>query len=246
MLTEDTQSEEHRLLEEESLHSENMQDIIGAPPKWLYKWGISIIMGVLLLCIGMSFFISYPDVVHLSLRVRSSAPTTPVVCADSGRLIKALVDNDQLVYRGQNVAYINSNNLKLIIKAPVAGKIVYAGIIHENMLLKPRQQIFYIVGNGSSFFGEMEITPNYIGKIKPGQNALISIRNASDYQYLNGTIKYITEDTTKRGQHIAEVDFIQITKKTTWLKEGQIAETSILTSKATVFDRLIRSVINKL
>lgn len=47
-----------------NLHSEQVREILGRPPRWLIRSGISVIMIVFLLMIVGSAFIKYPEIVR--------------------------------------------------------------------------------------------------------------------------------------------------------------------------------------
>lgn len=55
-------------IEKENIHSEDLQEIIAKPPSWLLKRGISFILLTVLLILGLSVFIRYPEIVTTTLR----------------------------------------------------------------------------------------------------------------------------------------------------------------------------------
>ena len=98
-LTENTQ---------ENLHTDEMQDIITAVPSWILRWGITLFFCLLVLIIGLSALIRYPDIVNASLKVDSPNSPKPVVAKLSGKLVKLLVKENEIVKTGQPLAYIES------------------------------------------------------------------------------------------------------------------------------------------
>jgi len=56
----------------DSRHSEEIQDLISAPPSWMLKWGVTVFLVVLILLGGLSFYIRYPDIVRGAVVVRAS------------------------------------------------------------------------------------------------------------------------------------------------------------------------------
>ena len=89
-------------------HTEEMQDIITAPPSWLLKWGISLFFAILLGIILLSSLIHYPDLVKTQLVISSLNTPKPIVAKVSGRLIKILIDDNQMVNKDQPLAYLES------------------------------------------------------------------------------------------------------------------------------------------
>lgn len=89
-------------------HTQEMQDIISAPPSWLLTWGITLFFVVLILIFGMTSLIRYPDIVKTQVIINSVNSPKPVVAKRSGKLIKILVQENQLIKDGQALAYLES------------------------------------------------------------------------------------------------------------------------------------------
>ncbi|MDB5016223.1 MAG: hypothetical protein JWQ84_1055, partial [Mucilaginibacter sp.] len=89
-------------------HTDDMQDIITAVPSWLLRWGITLFFGILVLIIGLSAMIRYPDIIHASLKIDSPNSPKPVVAKISGKLVKLLVKENAIVKAGQPLAYMES------------------------------------------------------------------------------------------------------------------------------------------
>ncbi|GAA4102859.1 HlyD family secretion protein [Mucilaginibacter panaciglaebae] len=94
--------------EDQLYHTEEIQDIIMSPPSWLLRWGIVLFFSVMVLIIGLSAFIRYPDIVSAPLKINSPNSPKPVVSKISGKLVKLLVRQNQHVISGQSLAYLES------------------------------------------------------------------------------------------------------------------------------------------
>ena len=95
-------------LHAEQKHTEEMQAIITAPPSWLLQWGITLFFGLLVLLISLSALIRYPDTIKTQLKINSYNSPKPVVTKVSGKLVRVLVREKQVVSRGQILAYLES------------------------------------------------------------------------------------------------------------------------------------------
>jgi len=100
-------------------HTEEMQDIITAPPSWLLKWGISLFFAILLGILLLSSLIHYPDLIKTQLVINSLNTPKPIVAKVSGRLITILINDNQTVKKDQPLAFLEStadhkNVLKLL------------------------------------------------------------------------------------------------------------------------------------
>jgi multidrug efflux pump subunit AcrA (membrane-fusion protein) len=94
---------------EESLqNSEEVNEIITAVPSWILRRGIALIFLILLMVIGLSAFIRYPDIVKTSLKVNSLNSPKAVIAHQTGKLVKILVRDNELVKDKQALAFIES------------------------------------------------------------------------------------------------------------------------------------------
>lgn len=89
-------------------HSDDMQDIITAPPDWLLRWGITLFFGILVLIVGLSAIVKYPDIVKTQLKITAVDAPKPIVAKVLGKLSKLLVQDNQMVINGQPLAYLES------------------------------------------------------------------------------------------------------------------------------------------
>lgn len=77
--------------------SQQIQTILGHPPKWLLKWGISAVGLVVSLILMLSWWIKYPDVMVAEVVMTTQNPAIRVIANQSGRLSDWLVTSDQMV-----------------------------------------------------------------------------------------------------------------------------------------------------
>ncbi|MGN6395265.1 MAG: HlyD family secretion protein [Mucilaginibacter sp.] len=95
-------------INEETRHTDEMQDIIGAAPSWLLRWGISLFFGILVLIVVLGALIKYPDIVNAQLKVDSPNSPKPVVAKVSGKLVQLLVSENRPVKADEPLAYLES------------------------------------------------------------------------------------------------------------------------------------------
>lgn len=93
---------------EEDLHSEDLQEIITKPPSWLLKRGISLILGTILLILGLSVFIRFPEIVKSSMKFNSVNAPKIIMSRNNGNLVKLLVMDGDWVKQGTDVAFLES------------------------------------------------------------------------------------------------------------------------------------------
>lgn len=236
-------------------HTSEMRDIITAVPSRLLRWGTTIFFFVLLLMTGLAAFIHYPDVIKTSLVIRSTNQDGAVTCRAPGKLVKLLVVPGQQVRAGQPLARIMAQNSKIdVVTAPMAGKLNYSSILHEEETLVLQQDLFNIEPANESFFGEIIIPQSDLGKVSEGQQVLIKLISYPFEQYgiLKGKIRYVSGITGKENAYLAEVAVDtsnEAKRKGIKLKDGMQARAEIMIQDASVLQRISRNtfknIINK-
>jgi multidrug efflux pump subunit AcrA (membrane-fusion protein) len=136
---------------------------------------------------------------------------------------------------------------KYILSASQSGKLSFSGIIQENQVVAPNQEIFYINPGNESFFGEMAISQENMGKVKEGQDVLIKLKSYpfEEYGILRGKIIYLAEVPYKDSVFMSKVKFdsksVTYHNKPINLKQGMRADAEIITENATVIHRITSS-----
>ena len=68
------------------LYSEEVEDLLGTPPRKLVRWGITIFFLVICALITLSAVIDYPDKVIASITITTPYPPSPVITRRAGNL----------------------------------------------------------------------------------------------------------------------------------------------------------------
>lgn len=93
---------------ESDIHSEDLQDIITKPPSWLLKRGITFILLTVLIILGMSIFIRYPETVNSKIRFNTTDAPKVISAKVNGSLVKLLKKDGEWVEAGNVLAYLES------------------------------------------------------------------------------------------------------------------------------------------
>ncbi len=100
------------LLEFELL-SEEVKDILTTPPNWLTRWGISIILSIVILIIISCWIVSYSDTISASVIITTETPPVSISSPSGGRISEFYVSNDQIVTQNTPILLLeNTSNLK--------------------------------------------------------------------------------------------------------------------------------------
>jgi len=79
------------------IRSDEVQEIMGTPPKWIVRWGIVIISLVLIVLLAGSYFYKYPDLINARVTIVSENPPVSVVARSNGKLDNIFVTDKQQV-----------------------------------------------------------------------------------------------------------------------------------------------------
>ena len=91
------------------LRSEEVQEIMVRPPKWLLRWGITVALLVIILVFAGAWVIHYPDLVRASFKLTSTNAPKAVLTRTDGKLVRLFVQDGQTVKAGAVLAYLESN-----------------------------------------------------------------------------------------------------------------------------------------
>ena len=97
--------EEHEKIE---LRSDEVQEILGTPPRWIVRWGTTLIFAGLIILGIVSWLIKYPDVVSVRMFITTFVEPVEVVAQRSGHLAKLMVADNEPVEYGQILVEIQN------------------------------------------------------------------------------------------------------------------------------------------
>ncbi|SHE43182.1 Multidrug resistance efflux pump [Mariniphaga anaerophila] len=95
------------------LRSEEVQEILGTPPRWIIRWGITIMLLVVLVLLTGSYFYKYPDIISARVTILSENPPVQIVAKSNGKLDQLFVENNQHVESDEILGVVeNTANYK--------------------------------------------------------------------------------------------------------------------------------------
>ncbi len=88
--------------------SESVQEIINYSPPWVVRKGTMYFSLFFFLLFGLTFFVSYPDIIKGTMKLTSADAPKSVVPKMNGKLVKLFVKENELVQQNQTLAYLES------------------------------------------------------------------------------------------------------------------------------------------
>lgn len=90
------------------VRSEEVQEIIGRPPYWLIRWGITAFFAVLALVLLSAAVIKYPEVIEAPLRLTAINAPQSLESRTGGKIVRLAAENNSAVDEGTVLAWLES------------------------------------------------------------------------------------------------------------------------------------------
>lgn len=159
------------------IRTEEVNEILTSTPKWILRWGISVIFILIVTGITLSYFIKYPDILTADITLTTLNPPVTLVSKNNGKLIHLLVKNNDIVKTNQTIAVIeNTGKYQDVLYLFEIGN----ALINQ---MKLSDTIPQVTVKDSLKVGEL--TPNYLLVLK-------SIKELNIYRVINPFNKQIT------------------------------------------------------
>ncbi|MGQ0826754.1 MAG: HlyD family secretion protein [Bacteroidota bacterium] len=90
------------------LKTEEVDELMTAIPKWIIRWGISIIFTVMLSAFILSMFIKYPDRLTAQATITTTNPPVTLISKVNGKIAELSVKNNQFIKKGNLILVIEN------------------------------------------------------------------------------------------------------------------------------------------
>jgi HlyD family secretion protein len=157
------------------LRSESVQEILGHSPKWIIRWGISIIFIIVAGLVVGSYFFKYPDVLTATITVTTENLPAGVTAKTTGRIDTLFVIEKQNVKQGDLLAVIENPAEFEDVKELRDLVISFQLSVFSNEIQVTNQNNFLTTHYS------LLTTQSHLGELQPAFNAFI--KALEDYQY---------------------------------------------------------------
>jgi HlyD family secretion protein len=79
-----------------NVRSHEVQEIFDKIPAWITRWGITVLFGVVIFGLILSWFVRYPDIINSRVLLTTKTPPARLVTRQSGRLLLFTTDNSDV------------------------------------------------------------------------------------------------------------------------------------------------------
>ena len=99
------------------LRSEEVQEILTRVPHWMIRWGNVLFLCLILMLLGISWFVKYPDIITSEALITTQIPPQKEYAKITGKLHAILVSDNEQIVNNQYLAIIeNTANFRDVFK----------------------------------------------------------------------------------------------------------------------------------
>jgi multidrug resistance efflux pump len=81
--------------------TDEIEALIGNPPTWIIRWGISVIFMIVAALVAMGFIIKYPDTIEAKVVITTQKPPIRIMALSNGKISQLLINNSETVDSGK-------------------------------------------------------------------------------------------------------------------------------------------------
>jgi len=90
------------------LRSTEVQEILSRPPKWIVRWGITIVFIIISIIIIGSWFFKYPDIITANIILTTKNPPAKIIAKSSGKIQNLFVIDNEMIKENQVLGVIEN------------------------------------------------------------------------------------------------------------------------------------------
>lgn len=95
----------------------NLDELLGKAPPHILRWGIMLFLGILLLVLGVCWFIKYPDKLSAEINLYEQNMPVTIISKTGGKIIRIFADTGNIIQANEPVLLLeNSANYNDIIQ----------------------------------------------------------------------------------------------------------------------------------
>ena len=96
-------------IERTEIRSQELQEVMSEIPGKFLRWGILLFFCIVVAIVGVSWFISYPDIVTAPVMITTINPSAQLMAKTGGKIEKIFAANGEKVEKGREIALIENN-----------------------------------------------------------------------------------------------------------------------------------------
>lgn len=173
---------------------EEVEDLLGTPPSWLIRWGITVIVIIVITIFIGAYFFRYPEVVTNPVVITTEHPAIWLVSKINGRIDSIYIKDHSRVHKDQIIATIENT----------------ATIEDVFILKKELELISHSIKKGEMYASDLLSKNLNVGELNDCYSQLI--RSIDNYilfkkeKYHDLKIKSLTIEKNRKIQHFENLE----------------------------------------
>lgn len=158
------------------IRSEEIQEIMGSVPKWLTRWGSTIVLATLVLLLIGAFFFPYPDVVNARVRLELKRPPELIKTGQSGTLTQLAVRSGEWVRVGQPLYTFQQQDGSIrAVNAPRSGRVQWLRPLSAGDVAPAGEALIALHDSTRQYVATAEVDGDDVGSIRPGMPVTLQL-----------------------------------------------------------------------
>ncbi len=91
-----------------NIKSDEITEILGTPPRWIVRWGITLLFLIIAVVLIGCIFFKYPDTVFAPVVITAENPPSLIVARANGKMSALFVNENTLVCKGDTLGVIEN------------------------------------------------------------------------------------------------------------------------------------------
>ena len=91
------------------LRNENIQEILEAVPNWMIRFGNTLILGLIVMLLFISWFVKYPDLIITEAQITTKIPPLKKYAQTTGKLDSIFIQDNQSLKESQIITVLENN-----------------------------------------------------------------------------------------------------------------------------------------
>jgi HlyD family secretion protein len=98
-------------IEKIEIRSEEVQEILGNPPRWIIRWGVTLLFVMVVVLLVGSYFYKYPEIIPSTVVINTENMPAVIVAKANGKLDEIFVEDKAYVEKNTPLASIENGAL---------------------------------------------------------------------------------------------------------------------------------------
>lgn len=207
---------------------EEVKEILGKPPRYLVRWGISLYLLLFCIILVLSATINYPVYSKFEAKINPTNTGESIQLDSLESIKKALVSDGMTVDENQVLFETNDRT----IKSSASGTVRFLRPIVDGYSENSTTEIMLIIPKAQNYNLTLKVPISKINKIKIGQRLTFSV----DSKIIDGTVESIPAEPSKDGFYLVKA---KSESNQTFIRNSEEILVDLLVDNKKIFNKIL-------